>query len=320
MNKDKKIEEMLLERSKESFEKTKQLKIRTYERDLQNVYSDLHDANKDYAELMKFSKEFGLTEYFQKEINAIQNQISLQTKVAAKTIEAIQATKNEQFSPERALQQYAYRHETELKTPRTVTADYEEVSIGKFNEICSKLLNQQKNSLYEEMYDGVESLKEVNQNVEAFNQQQEHDYNALKSLDDNVTEKFSKGLMSSVRATQRMLMVKNMNRVLDKIDLLNEQQEQIIQADLKPEDRARFIENAKETIAELKSQYEKQQMQYEASINASKREMLLEFSPNVTETCLDNLINEAVRRHEELCKEAEQVATPNKEQNFQIGR
>lgn len=318
MNKDKKIEEMLLERSKESFEKTKQLKIRAYERDLQNVYSDLHDANKDYAELMKFSKEFGLTEYFQKEMNAIQNQISLQTKVAAKTIEAIQATKNEQFSPERALQQYAYRHETELKTPRTVTADYEEISIGKFNEICSKLLNQQKNSLYEEMYDGVESLKEVNQNVGAFNRQQEHNYNAL---DNDITENLSKGLMSSVRATQRMLMVKNMNRVLDKIDLLNEQQEQIMQADLKPEDRAQFIEHAKGTVAELKSQYEKQQMQYEASINASKREIFMEFSPNVTETCLDNLINEAVHRHEELCKEAEQtVAVPNKEQNFQIRR
>lgn len=317
MNKDKKIEEMLLERSKESFEKTKQLKIRAYERDLKNVYSDLHDANKDYAELIKFSKEFGLTEYFQKEIDTIQNQISLQTKVAAKTIEAIQETKNEQFSPEKALQQYAYRHEVELNTPRTVTADYEETSIGKFHDVCDRLMTQQKNSLYEEMYDGVESLKEVNQNVEAFNRQQEHDYNVLKYLDDNATENLSKGLISSVRATQRMLMVKNMNRVLDKIDLLNEQQERIMQADMSPKDKESFIEAAKETVQNLKSQYERQQIQYETSIHTSKREIAMDFSPDITETCLDNLINEAVHRHEELCKEAEHKA-PEKEKNFEI--
>lgn len=308
MNKDKKIEEMLLERSKESFEKTKQLKIRAYERDLKNVYSDLHDANKDYAELIKFSKEFGLTEYFQKEIDAIQNQISLQTKVAAKTMEAIQETKNEQFSPEKALQQYAYRHEVDLNTPRTVTADYEETSIGKFQDVCDRLMTQQKNSLYEEMYDGVESLKEVNQSVGEFNRRP-------KYLEDNET--LSKGLLSSARATQRMLMVKNMNRVLDKIDLLNEQQERIMQADISPKDKESFIEAAKETVQNLKSQYERQQIQYETSIHTSKREIAMDFSPDITETCLDNLINEAVHRHEELCKEAEHKA-PEKEKNFEI--
>lgn len=320
MNKDKKIEEMLLERSKQSFEKTKDLKIRSYERDLKNVYSDLHDANKSYLELMEFSKEFGLTDYFQKELNGIQDQISQQTTVAAKTVESIEEMKNAKFTPEMALQQYAYRHEAELKTPRTIIADYEEEPV--LSKVADTLALDTKQKLFEEVYDGVESLKEINANVGEFNQSQQKDLSSSwlgEAERETLNESRSRGLVSSARSTQRMNMVKNMNRILDKIDLLNEQQEHVMQADVKPEYKQAYIEGTKDTVQDLKSQYEKLQMQYEDSLQLSRKEVVIDFSPNVTETCIDNLINEAVNRHKELCKEAERTE-PEKEKNFELTR
>lgn len=324
MNNDKKIEKILLEKSQESFEKTKQLKIRSYQRDLNNVNKDLDKLADEYAELAGFAKEYGLSDFLEKEINQMRQHIADQTQTAVTMLKTIDNLKQSSFSKEFALRQYAFRHEADLTTPRNILTDYEDAPKSTaVKEASTALMSIQQESLLEQVCDGVESLSDINDGVETFTKQQKYDKEHSRS--NSYTQTRSLNLLSGTRATQRLLMVKNMNRIIDKIDALNEQQEKIMTSEkgfFKKREGREFINEAKNAVDELKLQFQQIQMKYEDSLMLSQKERMdseqdiaAAYEPDITGSCLDNLIHEAVERHAELCKEAEQIPQIEKERS-----